>query len=124
MKRLLFVDDEPQILDGLRDSLHKQRRHWDMTFCTSGRDALRAMQKWPAVVGASCASRLGGDGHRQFGTLPPGGLRRHHRTSDATDGRRLTTSGAHGRAQSTRRHGKHWADVARTANGQLGLAEC
>lgn len=43
MTRLLFVDDEPQILDGLRDALHRQRLQWDMTFCTSGPDALRAM---------------------------------------------------------------------------------
>ena len=69
MKRLLFVDDEPQILDGLRDALHKQRRHWDMTFCTSGQDALRAMQvgafdvvvsdmRMPGMDGAELLQRI------------------------------------------------------------------
>lgn len=45
MRRLLFVDDEPQILDGLRDALRKQRHVWEMRFCTSGDDALELMNE-------------------------------------------------------------------------------
>lgn len=31
MRRILFVDDEPRILDGLRRMLHDERAHWDGT---------------------------------------------------------------------------------------------
>jgi len=31
-KRILFVDDEPNILQGLKDTLRKHRKKWDMTF--------------------------------------------------------------------------------------------
>lgn len=40
MKRILFVDDEPKILDGLRDLLRKQRKQWDMVFALGGQEAL------------------------------------------------------------------------------------
>ena len=40
MKRILFVDDEPQVLAGLRDMLRKQRAHWDMVFALGGQAAL------------------------------------------------------------------------------------
>lgn len=40
MTRILFVDDEPRILDGLRRMLHTQRREWDMVFATGGAAAL------------------------------------------------------------------------------------
>lgn len=43
MRNVLFVDDEPQILDGLRDALRKQRHEWNMQFCVSGEDALQSM---------------------------------------------------------------------------------
>ena len=44
MKRILFVDDEPNILQGLKRMLHSQRREWDMTFTESGAEALDIMQ--------------------------------------------------------------------------------
>jgi len=50
MKSVLFVDDEPRILDGLRRMLHGQRRVWDMGFATSGDEALRAMATQPFDV--------------------------------------------------------------------------
>lgn len=31
MKRILFVDDQPDILGGLQRMLRRQRREWDMT---------------------------------------------------------------------------------------------
>ena len=40
MKRILFVDDEPSILDGLRRMLRPQRKEWEMVFAKSGREAL------------------------------------------------------------------------------------
>jgi HD-like signal output (HDOD) protein len=40
MKRVLFVDDETAVLDGLRDRLRKQRREWEMVFAHGGDAAL------------------------------------------------------------------------------------
>jgi HD-like signal output (HDOD) protein/CheY-like chemotaxis protein len=40
MKRILFVDDEVAVLDGLRDRLRKQRRQWEMVFAVGGPAAL------------------------------------------------------------------------------------
>ncbi len=40
--RILFVDDEPAILVGLQNLLHRDRKRWDMTFLPNG-DAAAAM---------------------------------------------------------------------------------
>ena len=40
MKRILFTDDEPRILDGLRRMLRGQRREWEMVFALEGRAAV------------------------------------------------------------------------------------
>ena len=40
-KRLLFVDDEPNVLEGLHRLLHDHRKIWDMTFLSSAEEALR-----------------------------------------------------------------------------------
>jgi len=45
--RVLFVDDEPNILEGLRRSLRPLRRAWEMVFVGSGRDALEALGQRP-----------------------------------------------------------------------------
>jgi HD-like signal output (HDOD) protein/CheY-like chemotaxis protein len=50
MKRILFVDDEPLILDGLRDALRKQRSRWEIRFATSGQAAIVAFLEHPADV--------------------------------------------------------------------------
>jgi HD-like signal output (HDOD) protein/CheY-like chemotaxis protein len=50
MKRILFVDDEPQVLENLRARLRKQRTTWDMTFVASGADALRELVASPFDV--------------------------------------------------------------------------
>jgi len=39
-KRILFVDDEPQVLQGLRRMLHVQAREWELHFAISGPQAL------------------------------------------------------------------------------------
>ena len=43
MKRVLFVDDEPQLLQGLRVSLHSRRKDWDMHFAESSAKAVELM---------------------------------------------------------------------------------
>jgi HD-like signal output (HDOD) protein len=45
LKRILFVDDESKILDGIRRMLHGDRKRWDMHFAGSGEDALIACEK-------------------------------------------------------------------------------
>jgi HD-like signal output (HDOD) protein/ActR/RegA family two-component response regulator len=49
-KRVIFVDDEPKVLDGLRRMLRKLRDEWDMEFALSGREALEAMARQPFDV--------------------------------------------------------------------------
>jgi putative nucleotidyltransferase with HDIG domain len=44
MKRILFVDDEPAVLDGLRAMLRKRRAEWQMEFVPSGIAALHALE--------------------------------------------------------------------------------
>jgi putative two-component system response regulator len=39
-RRILFVDDEPHVLEGLRRMLHAHRLQWDMTFVGSTEEAL------------------------------------------------------------------------------------
>jgi HD-like signal output (HDOD) protein len=39
-KRILFVDDEPDILNSLRRMLRQKRAEWEMVFCESGAAAL------------------------------------------------------------------------------------
>jgi HD-like signal output (HDOD) protein/ActR/RegA family two-component response regulator len=43
MKRILFVDDEPMVLDGLRRMLRGMRKEWEMEFAESGPEALRIL---------------------------------------------------------------------------------
>ena len=45
MIRILFVDDDRRVLDGLRRMLHKMRQQWQMQFVTSGMDALEEMKE-------------------------------------------------------------------------------
>jgi len=39
-KRILFVDDDPSLLAGLKNVLHRDRKRWDMTFALGGEAAL------------------------------------------------------------------------------------
>lgn len=45
MKRILFVDDEREILEALRDLMRKHRKEWEMVFAPSGPDALEELAK-------------------------------------------------------------------------------
>lgn len=44
MKRILFVDDEQCVLDGLRCSLRRQRKHWEMVFALGGEAGIRELE--------------------------------------------------------------------------------
>lgn len=44
MKRILFVDDDVRILDGIRRMFHGNRHRWETHFSSSGPDALRTCQ--------------------------------------------------------------------------------
>lgn len=44
MKHLLFVDDEPKVLQGLQRQLRVMRHEWEMSFVESGPQALEFMQ--------------------------------------------------------------------------------
>ncbi|MFN3532374.1 MAG: HDOD domain-containing protein [Candidatus Brocadia sp.] len=50
MKRILFVDDEPMVLQGLRRMLHSMRHEWTMEFAGSGLEALDMLAKAPYDV--------------------------------------------------------------------------
>ncbi len=42
---VLFVDDDPRVLQGLRRMLHAERHHWDLQFAASGREALACLER-------------------------------------------------------------------------------
>ena len=50
VKRIIFVDDEAPILDGLRDVLRKQRSVWEMTFVVGAAAALAELERQPFDV--------------------------------------------------------------------------
>ena len=45
MKRILFVDDELLVLEGLRMRLHRLRSKWEMEFVSSGKGAIEIMEQ-------------------------------------------------------------------------------
>jgi len=49
-KRIIFVDDEPMILQGLQRMLRSMREEWEMVFVDDGRKALGAMAETPFDV--------------------------------------------------------------------------
>jgi putative nucleotidyltransferase with HDIG domain len=61
-KRILFVDDEPNVLYGLKRMLRSQRKHWDMAFTSGGEEALALMEQEPFEVVVSDMRMPGMDG--------------------------------------------------------------
>ena len=49
-KRILFVDDEPMILNGLQRTLRKMRHEWEMMFTSSAMEALQILDANPMDV--------------------------------------------------------------------------
>lgn len=63
MKRqLLFVDDEPNVLSGLRRMLRGQRKVWEMHFACGGEEALELLNNQPIDVIVSDMRMPGIDG--------------------------------------------------------------
>src|SRR5450631_4533885 len=60
--RILFVDDEPNLLAGLRRMLRTKGDVWDMQFAESGRQALTLMGEEPFDVVVSDMRMPGMDG--------------------------------------------------------------
>lgn len=60
--RVLFVDDQPNILDGLRRMLRGLRNEWQMEFAESGLEALALMAEAPFDVVVSDMRMPGMDG--------------------------------------------------------------
>lgn len=60
--RLIFVDDEPLVLEGLRRSLHAMRGQWTMEFANGGAEALKIMEQHPFDVVVSDMRMPGMDG--------------------------------------------------------------
>ncbi len=44
MKSLLFVDDDPNLLSGLKRGLHSLRNQWQMFYADSGKEALKLLE--------------------------------------------------------------------------------
>jgi YesN/AraC family two-component response regulator len=62
MKRILFVDDDPAILAGLRNLFYKDSMRWDMVFALGGEDALGEARKQRFDVVVSDQGMPGIDG--------------------------------------------------------------
>ncbi|MFT7668444.1 MAG: HD-like signal output (HDOD) protein [Planctomycetota bacterium] len=69
MKRILFVDDEQCVLDGLRRMLRGKRHKWEMTFLSSGEEALLEMEKSSYDVIVSDLLMPGMDGVTLLGKI-------------------------------------------------------
>lgn len=62
--KIIFVDDEPKIIDGLRRTLRSLRHRWDLAFATSGSEALALMEQRPYDVIVSDMRMPGMDGRQ------------------------------------------------------------
>jgi HD-like signal output (HDOD) protein/CheY-like chemotaxis protein len=69
MKRILFVDDEINILDGIRRMLHADRTRWEMQFALSGAAALKACEAQSFDVVISDMRMPGMDGATLLGHI-------------------------------------------------------
>lgn len=69
MERILFVDDEPRVLDGIRRMLYAERSRWEMEFVLSGEAALEACRKKPFNVVVSDMRMPGMDGTSLLGRI-------------------------------------------------------
>ncbi|MCB2214977.1 response regulator [Desulfofustis glycolicus] len=68
-KSILFVDDEPNILAGIRRMLHQLRGDYDLRFSENGEQALESMAERPADVIVSDMRMPGMDGAELLATI-------------------------------------------------------
>lgn len=61
-RRILFVDDEPNILDGLRRMLRSMRKEYELCFAENASDALKMMEQEEFDVAVSDMRMPGMDG--------------------------------------------------------------
>jgi HD-like signal output (HDOD) protein/CheY-like chemotaxis protein len=76
MKTLLFVDDEPKVLQGLQRQLRSHRDEWAMDFVESGPQALAFMARQPVDIIVTDMRMPGMDGSQLLGEV----LKRHPQT--------------------------------------------
>jgi HD-like signal output (HDOD) protein len=69
MKRILFVDDEIKVLDGMRRMLYFERKSWDMQFVLGGAAALQACEATSFDVVVSDMRMPGMDGATLLGHI-------------------------------------------------------
>ena len=69
MKRILFVDDESNVLDGIRRMLRADRTRWDMHFAVGGEAALRICETRAFDVVVSDLRMPGMDGATLLGHI-------------------------------------------------------
>jgi len=69
MKRILFVDDEVQILESIRDNLRKLRGLWEMVFVDSAKAALAELEKKPFDIVVSDMQMPVTDGATLLGAI-------------------------------------------------------
>ena len=69
MIRILFVDDEPRVLEAMQRAMRDMRREWSMQFASSGAAALEELAKNPADVVVSDMHMLGMDGWELLGEI-------------------------------------------------------
>ncbi len=69
MKRILFVDDESNILDGIRRMLHGDRKRWQMDFAVGGEAALQKCEAGQFDVVVSDMRMPGMDGATLLGHI-------------------------------------------------------
>jgi len=62
MKRVLFVDDEPAVLDGIRRTMERRQSQWEMSFAPNGQSALTLLEASPFDVIVSDLRMPGIDG--------------------------------------------------------------
>ena len=62
MEHVIFVDDEPLILEGLKRTFRRMRREWDMRFANGGKQALEMLSASPASIVVSDMKMPGMDG--------------------------------------------------------------
>jgi len=69
MINILFVDDEPNILDGLQRMLRSMRHEWQMSFANCGTEALAMLEEESIDVIVSDMKMPGMDGAQLFGAV-------------------------------------------------------